>query len=343
MKIFKLNYWVAILLCSLAVVCQSAEKYNLYSAQVPVENQEASARDQAIQQAFSQVLVKLTGDTKAIAQLNKPTPAQTSVWVQQFHYEGNTLVIQFDQKAIDDFLKKNNVAIWGGERPLTLVWMAVEENGTQAIVGEYEMTLAHWQQLFMTDARARGVPVLFPLLDLTDQQQVELNDVWYHVGDALKPAATRYQADNTLSARIFKNPQTTHWVGDFALMLQSDQVNWQLEASTPETLIKDTVARLANEFANRADKTVMSTQTQNMVLNIDNIKDASSYLRVLAFLQSLDALDSIAPIKITPNMVSFRVKLAAPLSLLEQQLGMGQLLQPLPSTEENILHYQFNA
>ncbi len=343
MKIFKLNFWVAVLLCSMAMICQSAEKYNLYTAQVPVENQEASARDQAIQHAFEQVMVKLTGDSKSIQQLEKPTPAQTTVWVQQFHYEGNTLVVQFDQKAIDAFLKRNNIAIWGGERPLTLVWIVVEEDGTQAIVGEYEVALAHWQQLFMTDARMRGLPVLFPLLDLTDQQQVELNDVWYHVADALKPAATRYSADNTLSARIFKNPQTTHWVGDFALLLPNEQVNWQLEANTPEILIKETVDRFANELAKRADKTAMSAATESVVLNVDNIKDAHSYLRVLAFLQSLDAQDSIVPIKISPNSVSFKVKLAAPLSLFEQQLMMGQLLQPLLSTEEHTLHYQFNA
>jgi hypothetical protein len=219
--------------------------------------------------------------------------------------------------------------------------MAVEENGNQSIVGEYELGLTNWQQLFTKDSQARAIPVLFPLLDLTDQQQVALNDVWYHVSDALKPAAERYSAQNTLSGRIFKNVQTGNWSADWLLALPTESVNWQNEASTPEELIKASVNRFANELAARTDKTAIATQTENIQLNIENVQDAKSYLRVMSYLQSLGMLDTIKPIKMTPTTLSLQVKLTVPKTVFEQHLATSQLLNSLSSTDEHVLHYQY--
>lgn len=338
MKIVKLNYLFGIFLCGLAFICQSAENDDLYSGKIPVESQQVSVREAAMQQALVQVLVKLSGNSH-ITPL--PTSEQASQWAQQYRYDQDALIVQFDPKAVNNYLKKNNIPIWEGERPLTLVWMAVEENGTQAIVGEYELALAHWQQWFSTESRAHAIPVLFPLLDLTDKQQVELNDVWYHVSSALQPAAARYQATNTLSGRVYQNLQTQNWSADWLLALPTEQVSWQEEAPTPEALMRASVDRFANEVATRAEKTDASTQPSKIVLNIDNVKNAHSYLRVMSYLQSLNVLDTIAPIKITPTTVTLQLKLKGHLALLEQQLAMGQMLQPLPSTDEHTLHYQY--
>ncbi len=338
MKIFKLNIGIAILLCSLAFICQAADKYNLYSATVPVESQQAGASEIAMQQALAQVFTKLSGSTVTIA---IPTPAQASQWVLQYRYEADGLNVTFDQKAVDNYLKKNNITIWSGDRPLTLVWMAVEENGTQAIVGEYETGLIHWQQMFTKESKARGVPVLFPLLDLTDKQQVELNDVWYHVDTALKGAATRYQAENSLSGRIYKNSQTAHWSADWLLALPTEQVGWQNEASTPEELIKASVNRFANELAVRVSKSTTPTSVSALILTIENVNDVHSYLRVMSYLHSLNALDTITPTEITPTTVSVQVKLKMPVASFEQQVATGLLLQSIPSTDEHVLHYRY--
>jgi hypothetical protein len=339
MKIVRLNYLLGLILCVFAIICQSAERDYLYTGEVPIDSQEPSARDAAMQQALIQVLTKLTGSKAPTA---VPSAAQASQWAQQFRYEDHSIEVQFDQKSVDDFLKRNNVKVWSGERPLTLVWMAVEENGTQAIVGEYEISMIQWQQLFVSDSKARGIPVLFPLLDLTDQQQVALNDVWYHVGSALKPAASRYQAENTLSGRIFQNLQTQLWSADWLLLLPNDeQVGWQNEGSTPSELIKASVDRFANEMANRSEKNASVTGAGSVTLTIDNVNTGQKYMNLLSYLSSLTAIDTLTPIKLTATSVSLQLKLSGSLEQLQQQIAAGQLLQISPSSTEHALHYQY--
>lgn len=339
MKMIKLNYLLGILLLSLAFVCQSAEKDDLYSGKVPLDSQLTSARDAAIQQALLQVITKLTGSSK-IASV--PSETQANLWAQQFRYADGAIIVQFDQKAVDTYLKNNNVHVWSGDRPLTLVWMAVEENGTQAIVGEYELSRISWQLLFSNDVKARGVPVLFPLLDLTDQQHVELNDVWYHVGTALKSAAERYRAENTLSGRIYQNLQTKAWSADWLLALPSEDVAWQNEAPTPEELIKASVDRFANELAARATTDAPSSASaENIELTIEQVNNGQKYLHVMSYLSSLSEINTITPIKISTNSVVFRLKLKGSKAQLQELLSTSPVLQPSVDSDENILHYQY--
>ncbi len=338
MKIVRLNYLLGLILCVFTIIGQSAERDYLYTGIVAIDSQEPSARDAAMQQALIQVFNKLTGSNKPTA---VPTTAQASQWAQQFRYQDHSIEVQFDQKSVDDFLKRNNVKVWTGERPLTLVWMAVEENGTQAIVGEYELSMIHWQQLFITDSKMRGIPVLFPLLDLTDQQQVALNDVWYHVGSALKPAAARYRAENTLSGRIFQNLQTLQWSADWLLILPNEQVGWQNEGATPAELIKASVDRFANEVVNRSEKNASTAEAGSIELTIDNVNNGQKYMHLLSYLQSLTVIDTMTPIKLTATSVIMQLKLSGSVEQLQQQIAAGQLLQPSPSSNEHALHYQY--
>lgn len=337
MKILR-NYLLGLMLCAFAIICQSADGNDLYSGEVLIESQDIAARDAAMQRALLQVITKLTGNS---APTVVPTQAQATAWAQQFRYENNAIEVQFDPKAVDDFLQKNNIKTWTGKRPLTLIWMAVEENGTQAIVGEYEISLIHWQQLFAKDSKTRGIPVLFPLLDLTDQQQVSLNDVWYHVGAALKPAASRYQAENTLSGRIFQNLQTEQWTADWLLALPNNQVGWQNEGATPEDLMKASVERFAKEVANRSEQNAEIDHTGTVTLTIDNVDNAQKYLHLQSYLQSLNAVDTMRPIKLTATSVVMQLKLSGSVAQLQQQIAVGQVLQLSPSSSEQALHYQY--
>lgn len=352
MKIFKLLGLVSILLYSLTFVCYAAEQVNLYTGKVQVNSQEASAREAAMQQAFVQVLIKLTGNNHVLQKVKLPTPAQVSQWVQQYRYDTQAasdpsappsiwLEAQFDQQAVNNFCKRNNIALWTGVRPTTLVWMAVEENGSQALVGEYELSLSHWQQLFTADSQARAVKVLFPLLDLTDKQQVELNDVWYHMTETLKQSATRYHADNVLSGRIYTNLQNGHWVGDWLLTLPSEEVSWRQENATKEELIKASVDRFANEMAQRSEKTSTVSQPSTIVLHIDNVRDMQSYLKVITYLKTFDSLENVVPLQMTPTSVSFQIKLMSALPAFEEQLAAGQLLQSTSPVSDNVLYYQY--
>lgn len=343
MKLFSFQSLFIGLLCSLAISAY-AQTSDLYTAQVPVASVQDADRELAIQQAFAQVLVKLSGNSAA----TQLSTADAKLWVQQYRYEemkqGDTVVtlldVSFDPKAVDQFLKRNHASVWAGARPLTIVFMAVEENGAQAIVGEYESTLTHWQQQFVTDTKARGLPVIFPLLDLTDKAQVSVNDVWYHASDKLQPIATRYQATQVLSGRIYQNLSTQMWASDWLLTIGSDQMSWQQTAATPDELIKDSVNRFADEVTKRATIQPASTAVTDIDLLVDNVNDTQTYLRLYQYLQGLDGVAAVMPTHLLANQATFTLKLQTESALLQQRLTTDNVLQALPQTSSHILHYR---
>jgi uncharacterized protein len=334
---------LTLFLCTFMLVCQATKPADLYMGEVPVASTQDADREVGIQKAFAQVIVKLTGKS----QTGQLSAGNAGLWVSQYRYEevkngdATTTILQvnFDPKAVDDYLRKNNLTIWSAKRPLTLVWLAVEENGTQAIVGEYEMSLVNWQKWVMQDTQNRGMPVLFPLLDLTDQQQVSINDVWYHASDKLQQASNRYQAESVLSGRVYQNTQTQNWAGDWMLSLPNDKVNWQIEASTKEALIADSMNRFADELALRAN--VQVREETSVILKIDNIRDTQSYAQVLTFLQGLDAVDTVMPTQLQANQATFAIDLVYPLAIFKQALATDNTLQVVSDTDPNVLHYRY--
>ncbi len=325
---------------------------DLYTGKVEVASEQDADRERAIQQAFAQVLVKLSGQSQTAQQFGfAKEPKRASVWVQQYQYEESIdpegqqktyLVASFDKEAINNYLKKSKVSLWGGDRPLTLVWMAVEENGVQAIVSESEEGLKSWQQWFAIEAQARLVPVLFPVLDLTDKQSVAISDVWYHVSDVLQNAANRYQAQNVLSGRIYKNLQTNMWSADWSLSAGGQKIVWQQAAQTPEHLMRASVDRFADELAKLTQNTQEATSQASYVLRVDNIKDLPAYVRVMTYLQTLEAVDTISPTQVTPNSVTFQLSLKTPLPLFQQKLIQDNVLSALPkASDDEALYYQY--
>ena len=350
----KITQTIGVLILLILSVNFSYAKQNLdlYTGKVVVASEQDADRERAIQQAFAQVLVKLSGQSQTAVQFGLAAePKRPSLWVQQYQYEEaldpegqqkTYLVASFDSVAINNYLKKSKVSIWGGERPLTLVWMAVEENGVQAIVSESEEGLKTWLQWFAEDAKARAVPILFPVLDLTDKQIVAISDVWYHVSDVLQQAANRYQAQNVLSGRIYRNLQTDVWTGDWALSASGNKVVWQLESQTPRDLVRASVDRYVDELAKLAQSTPADNAQAHYTMRVDNIDDLQAYARVMTYLQSIEAVDTISPTQVTPNSVTFRLSLTTPLLLFQQKLTQDNVLSPLPkASDDEALYYQY--
>src|SRR5690606_30642667 len=119
-----------------------------------------------------------------------------------------------DGAAIERILRSANVTVWGNDRPLTLVWLAVDwGQGEREIVAagdapmDAEAALRIERNRLLRErvheaATRRGIPVAFPLLDAEDLQQVNFADVWGGFDDRLLAASHRYGASSVLVGRL---------------------------------------------------------------------------------------------------------------------------------------------
>lgn len=157
-----------------------------YTRQAPVAGQREAERTEALRQAFGRVLVKITGDSDAAVRPGLQALLRSPlVYVQQYLYRPlpagyvpeataaavptRMLWASFDAQAVNQSLQRANAPVWGRMRPSTLVWLAVEEQGRRYLAGSD--VGADLRRELEDRADARGIPLLFPLLDVEDQRR----------------------------------------------------------------------------------------------------------------------------------------------------------------------------
>ena len=112
---------------SLVSLASHAETLNgLYQVLEPVSSQSPQERDQATQRAVQTLVLRLTGDAKAVdgpglAAVRKD-PQQI---ISQYGYDAGppeSLQVDFDPVSTDRALRGAGLSIWGSNRPSILGW-----------------------------------------------------------------------------------------------------------------------------------------------------------------------------------------------------------------------------
>lgn len=179
----------------------------LYEARVPVSSQSNSAQQIAIQQAFGQVLIKVSG-TKAIldSEAIKDDIKRARQYVRQYQFENENnelyLVASYEPEKVDNLIRNSHFPIWGSYRPATLIWLAEEsENLERQLYSEYTET--ELKSAIQKGVKRRGLSLVFPVLDLSDLNLAGLYDVWGQFTDNIVAASNRYNVEVVMSARIY--------------------------------------------------------------------------------------------------------------------------------------------
>ncbi len=188
-----------------ANIVNAAEVSKLDESLVPVDSRSAAERAQAISIGLKSVILKNSGSKAALmhpsiaALVKKPTTL-----ISQFGYQeldGKLyLQVSFDHKRIIRLLREAKLPVWGKQRPLTLAWIVEELPRERVIVNDE--SLLESRALFQAESETKGVPLLFPLMDLDDNMKVSANDIRGMFAEQVADASLRYQADYFVMASI---------------------------------------------------------------------------------------------------------------------------------------------
>ena len=320
--------FVALCLC---VAAAAVEMKSLYTVVVPLDPNHPDPRKLAYQTALTEVLVRVTGTT-AVAESEQiaelfPNPVR---YVLQFRPgPDNSLVISLDGLAIEKVLRQMGGApIWGSDRPLTLIWIAVDWGQ-----GEREIVAADDEERMPGDARSidrnrllherisdiasrRGIPVLFPLLDTEDLENIIFSDIWGGFDDILLRASTRYAAESILVGRIrAESLQENRWTWYHA----GERENWYGE---PE----DMIHRLADSLA--ALYVISGRDPIDTIrLTISGINSVSAFGRVQRFIENLRGVDEIMIDTVVGDRIVYAVRMQGGPERLQRALELSNLLE----------------
>ena len=290
---------------------------DLYTVIVPY----AGDNDAAFRQAMRDVLVRVTGQANAPDLANlAPLVAQASRYVASYRRAaGNQLSVSFDGDAIENAIDASGLASWGNERPVTLVWLALDRGGGRRALVSANDTSAEKARVDASAAR-RGLPIVWP--EAGDDLVRATQQAWSGDHGALVEAARRYGADGVLVGRARLTAAGTYetdW--SFSAAGLAGNAAGELEAGPDLAADRYAGAYASSGAAQRTEQTVTVT-------GIASLEAYASAMRTLARLQPVRG---VAVDEVTPDGVSFRVNVRGDPDALAQAILRDGRLTPIDS------------
>lgn len=304
---------------SAAAPARAAEVADLYTIRVPVDQSEPDWREQAYRRALSQVLVRVTGQRAAAGDPGLDALFEEPARLVQGYRRGadETLWVSFDGRAIAARLREAGRAVWGSERPVTLLWLAVDRGGGDrnliAAGDELPQTAIPGPPEQLPDgadsdglllqrvedvARARGLPLVWPLLDAVDRESVAFSDVWGGFEQPVLEASSRYGANSILLGRIDADGrQLPRWTWYFG----GEQRQWRAS-------VEDAVHRVADLMAGQL-AAVGGERASLVRLTVTGVDDLAAYADVSRYLASVSVVRELRLEQLADNALTYRLEL----------------------------------
>ncbi len=344
----------------------AAQVSGLYGAEVVAEGQETEQRNSAIAEAFRQVLVKVTGNQGIIhhPQLGGEI-ASASRYVQQYRYrmvmleeplaplvesqiesevaavatppppthfkQARMLRVTFDEQAVNRMLRQYGIAVWGGMRPATLIWLAIEQDGRRSLA----MLDSGEQSYFgiFNAMEVRGVPILFPLMDLEDQTNLQVSDVWGGFADTIWRASERYGADAVMTARLVQFDSDL-WRAGWTLLLEGKEFLWDSEGDSLAMAVEAGVHAGMDLLASNYAPSASDNNVDAIYLRVAGVTDLYSYAKLQRHLAGQDAVEQLSLAFVAPDAVTYALQVRGGQHALEQGISLSSIL--LPDRSEKI-------
>jgi len=320
---------VAVTLGLVLLLCLPARAFavnvtGLYQARVQVPDQSSQAREDALGTALGRVLTRLSGSS---AQGLSATVSNIDAYVQQYQYETDSsgqleLVADFSPPAVKRLLRNNGQLVWGDERPATLVWLAVQDNGQRRIVSRSSQ--GSFVQALRKQAHRQGLPMALPLMDQQDHQSVAFADIWGGFFGQVMQASKRYHANAVLIGRL--SHASSGWRGRWTLIQGGNRDSWQTDGADAAANLKSATDRLAELYINRyASRGQNGGQTAAMT--VSGVQGLDGYARVLNYLRGLSAVSGVTVLGVQGDRLLLSLALTSGANHLQQIIGLGRTLQ----------------
>ena len=241
----------------------------LYQVREQVSSQTPEERTQATQKALETLVLRLTGDAKAVQnpalEAIRKDPQQI---ISQYGYDAGppeSLQVDFDPVSTDRALRQAGLSLWGTNRPALLGWWLNDSVDGSSLVGDGQSAAGPLRLA----AQHRGLPLRLPLADLSEQLVGTAENLEGSNPAPLKDASERYGADALLA--VHAREDDGKWSAKWRLWVGDQQEQGTAEASDQAALADAVMLAVSQRLAPRyAVKPGISTeqllQVQGMTL-----------------------------------------------------------------------------
>lgn len=335
----------------------------LYTAEVPVRSQSAGERARAASGALAELLTRLTGlsplpvDPMLTAALSAPDRFYARYEYGRGERSAGTnadatpqlrLVFHFDPSSVLRLLREAGLPVWAADRPSVLAWIVLEQGGERRLIAETDPVGGAVADGLRRRARARGLELAVPLMDLRDSA-LSPAAAWGLFWEDINAASARYAPDLVLVGRI-RQQDGSGWRSVWDLRAQGAAAPlrlYDLPVAGPRTQRILAGETLFDAFrrsgptpaalAAAAVDTVASTLAQRFAVHgqlgaidavVRNAQTPGRYAALMAYLQSREYIERVDVVAVRPDAIGLRLHSRSSPAQLGELLGMGSALAP---------------
>jgi uncharacterized protein len=312
-----------------ASVLRAATFADLYAVIVTPSPEAEDPRAEGVRLAMGQLLTRVTGRRDAgwdpeLAGLVE----RAADYVDAVGFETtDQLLVRFNGRAVERALTELNRPIWGPERPLTLIWLALDGlAGERAILSADPVDvgatpamselLEQLRQELRAAASERGLPITLPLLDLEDLNAIGFADIWGGFSDRIEAASARYGADSWLIGKAR--------VTDFGIAVQWSLVDGGRQRVVVGGAVRDGLDSLADFYAAEFATLGGTRAARIMVSGVQSVDD---YGRLMRYLENLSVLEAVQVESLADGAVTLRLAARGDDAVLERLLSLSGVLR----------------
>jgi hypothetical protein len=367
---------------------EAVEVKDLYQASVTINSRNNTDRAIALKEALVAVMVKVGGNKSVLDnKMIKKSLNDYRLYLNQYRYQLKTipsiksidenqiqtkqlfLLASFNEDKINQLFQQANLAIWGRLRPQVMLWLVNEDGLTRTIMSN--STDSNLPLMVNDFSAKRGLPIMMPLMDLTDANQVTLSDIWGRFEQPVRKASSRYFAEAIVVMRISNSSllasnsetngdgepnncgllctQTTlneqNYILDWSLLalnLEGDQkrVSQQYQGSEQKKLLQQGLSEITELIYQHY--ALSTTSNNDFIIEVANIDSLTTYVDVFDFLTNLSAVKSVTLLNAKGASRRFSLQLLgspdALVASLKLDKQLKQFIDPLARFNESTLN-----
>ena len=250
--------------------------------------------------------------------------------------------VNFSAELIDELLTDAEIPVWDSNRPSVLVWMVLQTDSGERrlLTTDSQPEIIRYMQDF---ALERGLPIIFPVLDFEDRQNLNEGQLWNLEESAIELASIRYGADSILSGRLHFTAGG-ELVGLWKFMFQDeidvfDGFDQDLYGYLYEPLDRVT-DKLSSYFAIVPEESA----EQFVRLRVEGVKNLTAYSALLGYVNNLGLVQSVVAAELDGERLELELGLVGGVEQLFELIALDRDLLPIESSHvsiDSLLHYRW--
>ena len=167
--------------------------------------------------------------------------------------------------------------------------------------------------------------MLFTLLDLQDNSQISVTDVWGGFTEPILKASKRYQSNAVLTGKFIQILPTL-WQSEWSVYFDEQMINWTSQSDIADIVLEEGIDELVDKLVSHY-KNTGEKNTEAIELLVNDIDSLDKYAQTFSYLKSLQSTFTVNVKRVSSTYVVFELTGDRGSDGIHQEIALEKILE----------------